>query len=109
MKQSDIYKKSKLKKYTTFTYDKNNHLISFEIKNGKNKTLSLAKWILNKINGKDRVTESVLYTKDTSKIKYKWVYEFNEDGSQSKSTLFNGTSKVKKVSELSMQSRRRKN
>jgi hypothetical protein len=97
MKQSDIYKKSKLKKSTTFTYDKNNQLISFEIKNGKNKTLSLARWTINKINGKDRVTESVLYKRDTSKIKFKWVYDFNEDGSQSKSTLFNGTSKVKKV------------
>lgn len=94
LKQSEIYKKGVLKSTTIFSYDENNHLISLLQQDGNHSMKSLALW---KINEKNKITESVLYKKDTSNLKYRWVYDYYEDGAQSKSTLYNGKGRVKKV------------
>lgn len=94
MLQSDYYRKSKLKRSKTSVYDADKKLISIVIKDGKNRIKSLSKW---SYTDKNKISESALYKKDTSAIKYKWTYEYNEDGSTKKSTLFYGNGKVKKV------------
>jgi hypothetical protein len=91
---SEIYKKRKMKSISRLTYDKYNHLTCYVKKNGKNKIKVYAKW---NFSDKGKITESMAYKKDTSKVKNRWVYEYNEDGSQSKSTLFNGDGKIKRV------------
>lgn len=90
----EIYKKGKLKSIAISTYDQFSHLTSYIKRNGKSRVLVFAKWAINN-NGK--IAESILYKKDTIKVKNRWVYEYNEDGSQSKSTLYTSEGKIKRV------------
>ncbi len=91
---SQIYKKGKLKSTAISTYDKYYHMTSYVKRGKKNKIRVLATWTFND-NGK--IKESLLFKKDSLKIRNRWVYEYNEDGTASKSILYSKNGSVKKV------------
>jgi hypothetical protein len=93
IKSGQKFKKNVLVASSKSDYDDNGRITKWMKTKGNRKVVACNTW---KWNEKGYMTESVLYKRDTTKIKYRWVYDYTDD-KRSMSTLYDNKGKVVKI------------
>jgi hypothetical protein len=88
------YKKGKLKTKTTFSNKADGNPLLVEKTNADGEILMKSVWTYNPDGF---VSESILYKKGGTEMKNKWAYEYFYKGRLSKTILYKGNGKVKKI------------